>query len=60
MKQLKKNKHVLKVAKRSMSYCPDFKGRSAKENHQRKGPSQIFLENVFSLAVIGEKKQNNA
>jgi len=27
-----------------------------KENQQGKGPSQIFLENGFDLAVIGEKK----
>ncbi|MCU5031441.1 hypothetical protein [Bacillus thuringiensis] len=56
MKQLEKNKNVLKASERSISYCPDFKIRAVKENQQGKGPSQIFLENGFDLAVIGEKK----
>ncbi|EJR96830.1 HTH domain-containing protein [Bacillus mycoides] len=56
MKQLEKNKNVLKASDRSISYCSDFKVRAVKENQQGKGPSQIFLENGFDLAVIGEKK----
>lgn len=56
IKQLEKNKNVLKASERSISYCPDFKIRAVKENQQGKGPSQIFLENEFDLAVIGEKK----
>ncbi|MEZ2325433.1 IS3 family transposase [Bacillus tropicus] len=56
MKQLEKNKNVLKASERSISYCPDFKIRAVKENQQGKGPSQIFLENGFNLAVIGKKK----
>ncbi|SCV19385.1 Putative transposase for insertion sequence element IS1353 [Bacillus cereus] len=56
MKQLEKNKNVLKASERSISYCPDFKIRAVKENQQGKGPSQIFLENRFDLAVIGKKK----
>ncbi|MDM5265697.1 MULTISPECIES: IS3 family transposase, partial [Bacillus cereus group] len=56
MKQLEKNKNVVKASERSISYCPDFKVRAVKENQQGKGPSQIFLENGFDLAVIGEEK----
>lgn len=56
IKQLEKNKNVLKASERSISYCPDFKIRAAKENQQGKGPSQILLENGFDLAVIVEKK----
>ncbi|AIY72862.1 hypothetical protein NT98_5802 (plasmid) [Bacillus cereus] len=56
MKQLEKNKNVLKAWERSVSYYPDFKIRAVKENQQGKAPSQIFLENGFDLAVIGEKK----
>ncbi len=56
MKQLEKNKNVVKASERSISYCSDFKVRAAKENQQGKGPSQIFLENGFDLAVIGEEK----
>ncbi|AJH03179.1 hypothetical protein P4493_29470 [Bacillus thuringiensis] len=56
MKQLEKNKNVLKASERSISYCPDFKIRAVKENQQGKGHSQIFSENGFNLAVIGEKK----
>lgn len=56
IKQLEKNKNVLKASERSISYCPDFKIKAVKENQQGKGPSQIFLENGFDLAVIGEKK----
>ncbi|HDR8112330.1 TPA: hypothetical protein QCY85_005537 [Bacillus cereus] len=39
-----------------ISYCQDFKIRAVKETQLGKDPSQIFLENVFDLAVIGEKK----
>ncbi|MES5896633.1 hypothetical protein [Bacillus cereus group sp. RP43] len=53
MKQLEKN--VLKVSECSISYCSDFKVRAVKENQQGKGPIQIFLENGFNLAVIGEE-----
>ncbi|WP_432442739.1 hypothetical protein [Bacillus thuringiensis] len=56
MKQLENNKNVLKASERSISYCHDFKIRAVKENQQGKGPGQIFLENGFDLAVIGEKK----
>lgn len=56
MKQLEKNKNVVKVSERSISYCSDFKVRAVKENQQGKGPSQIFLENGFDLVIIGEKK----
>ncbi|EEM19383.1 Transposase [Bacillus thuringiensis serovar tochigiensis BGSC 4Y1] len=52
MKQLEKNKNVLKASERSISYCPDFKIRAVKENQKGKGPSQIFLENGFDLAMI--------
>ncbi|MEB9683001.1 hypothetical protein P4J24_13930 [Bacillus anthracis] len=56
MKQLEKNKNLVKASERSISYCPDFKIKAVKENQQGKDPSQIFLENGFDLAVIGEKK----
>ncbi|WP_370458102.1 HTH domain-containing protein [Bacillus sp. BPN334] len=56
MKQLEKNKNVVIASERSISYCPDFKIKAVKEKQQGKGPSQIFLENGFYLAVIGEKK----
>ncbi|MDA2112982.1 hypothetical protein PDQ37_27295 [Bacillus cereus] len=56
IKQLEKNKNVLKAYERSISYCPDINTRAVKENQQGKGPSQIFLENRFDLAVIGENK----
>lgn len=39
MKQLEKNKNVLKASERSISYCPDFKVRAVKENQQGKGAS---------------------
>ena len=56
IKQLEKNKNVLKVSERSISYCPNFRVRAGKENQKGKSPSQIFLESEFDLAVIGEKK----
>ncbi|WP_169513064.1 hypothetical protein [Bacillus fungorum] len=34
MKQLEKNKNVLKVSERLISYCPDLKVRAVKENQQ--------------------------
>lgn len=36
MKQLEKNKNVMKVAERSISYCPDFKVRAVKGNQKGK------------------------
>ncbi|WIY63174.1 hypothetical protein [Bacillus arachidis] len=41
MKQLEKNKNVMKVAERSISYYPDFKVRAVKEN--QKGKSILIL-----------------
>lgn len=55
MKQLEKNKNALKMSECQISYCSDFKVRAVKENQQGKGPIQIFLENGFNLAVIGEE-----
>lgn len=39
IKQLEKNKNVVKASERSISYCPDFKIKAVKENQQGKGPS---------------------
>ncbi|MBE5106108.1 hypothetical protein IGI01_12610 [Bacillus thuringiensis] len=41
------------MSEHSFSHYPDFKVRAVKENQQGKGPSQIFLEKEFDLAVIG-------
>ncbi|WP_242142148.1 MULTISPECIES: HTH domain-containing protein [unclassified Bacillus cereus group] len=57
-KQLKKNGNVVTVSECSIRYCPDFKVRAVKENQQGKGPNQIFLENGFSLDIIGKEKPN--
>lgn len=35
-KQLEKNKNVMKVSERSISYCPDFKIKAVKENQHEK------------------------
>ncbi|WP_306471766.1 HTH domain-containing protein [Bacillus pseudomycoides] len=58
MKQLEKNKNVVKVSERFITYCADFKIKAVKENQGGKGPNQIFLENGFDLALIGERKPN--
>lgn len=54
MKELEKNPNVVRVSDRSISYQPYFKVKAVQEYKTGKGPSQIFLEHGFNLAVIGK------
>jgi transposase len=56
IKLLESKPNVDHVSERSISYTPDFKIRAVKENSNRKGPVQIFIEHGFDLQVIGSEK----
>lgn len=56
IKQLELNPNIAHVTERSISYRPEFKVKAVKENLDGKGPTQIFVDHGFDLAVIGSKK----
>lgn len=56
IKQLELNPNVIHVTERAISYHPEFKIKAVTEYLNGKGPSQIFVENGFDLAVIGFSK----
>lgn len=56
IKLLERNPNVDHVSERSISFTPDFKIRAVKENFNRKGPVQIFIEHGFDLQLIGSDK----
>ena len=57
---LEKNPNVKHVSDRSIAFHPDFKLAAVKEYLTGKGPTQIFVENGFDLALIGKAKAKNA
>lgn len=57
-RKLESNPNVIKVSDRSITYSPEFKVNALKENAERKGPYQIFVEHGFDISIIGAKKPN--
>ncbi|WP_370251113.1 MULTISPECIES: IS3 family transposase [unclassified Exiguobacterium] len=60
IRQLESNPNVASVSDRSIQYTGDFKIRAVLENQEGKGPSQIFEEAGFDLAVIGRVKAKSS
>lgn len=56
IKMLLKNKNVLKVSPKSISYAPEFKEIFIEEYSKRKSPRTIFEENGFDIEILGIKR----
>jgi transposase len=54
--KIMQNGNVLRVGKRKITYCPDFKVKAVRQNLvEGKSPLEIFLEAGFDLDVIGHR-----
>ncbi|RBP40624.1 hypothetical protein [Garciella nitratireducens] len=51
-----KNKNVLNVTSKSITYHPDFKVKAVKKNLLGISPKSIFIEADFNLDIIGKKQ----
>ena len=61
IKELLKNKNVLRCSTKSITYSQEFKIRAVKQYFEEgMGPHQIFEEAGFSRAWLGEYRARNA